>query len=723
VRSSQPPSAQGQWTCRRRPGRGHERAGPADRRARRGRPGGATSRGRRSGRRRGAGARPGRGSTAATIVFANSRRLAERLTAGSTSCRLRAGGRDERPPGTPPRRSGAGRAGRRAPAASAGRSPPTTARCPRSSGRSSRRTLKSGRLPAVVATSSLELGHRHGRGRPRAPGRVAAVGRRGPAAHRPRRPPGRRGLEGRALPEVPRRPARVRGRRRADARGRDRGDCAYPRNPLDVLAQQIVAMVARAAAHVDELLALVRRAAPFADAAARALERARHARRGATRPTSSPSCGRGSCGTASPARSRARGPARSGWRSPAAARSPTAACSASSWSADGRPRRRARRGDGLRVAVGDVFLLGASSTGGSRTSPTTACSSRPRRAQPGADAVLEGRRPGRPAASSAGDRRVPRELGGSTRAGAAGRSRARYGLDEWARDNLLAYLREQRGGDRSPARRPHDRGRAVPRRARRLAAVRALALRRARARARGRWRWRPAARALRRRRRSDALRRRHRAAAARHRRRAPGADLSPSSTPTRSRTLVTAEVGGSALFAARFRECAARALLLPRATRASARRCGSSGSARAAARGRQRVRAFPIVLEAVPRVPAGRLRRARLVELMRDVRAARVRVVEVQTRRPRRSPVAAVRLRRRSSCTRATPAGRAPGRRRWRSTRLLPSCSAARAARAARSAGHRDHHAAAATPRLRPAGPRRRGHRGSAARAGPADRT
>jgi ATP-dependent Lhr-like helicase len=39
----------------------------------------------------------------------------------------------------------------------------------------------------------------------------------------------------------------------------------YPRNPLDVLAQQIVAMVALDSWHVDELYAALRRAAPFAD--------------------------------------------------------------------------------------------------------------------------------------------------------------------------------------------------------------------------------------------------------------------------------------------------------------------------------------------------------------------------------------------------------------------------------------------------------------------------
>ena len=42
----------------------------------------------------------------------------------------------------------------------------------------------------------------------------------------------------------------------------------YPRNPLDVLAQHVVAMVALDAWTVDELPRVVRRAAPFAGAAA-----------------------------------------------------------------------------------------------------------------------------------------------------------------------------------------------------------------------------------------------------------------------------------------------------------------------------------------------------------------------------------------------------------------------------------------------------------------------
>ncbi len=66
--------------------------------------------------------------------------------------------------------------------------------------------------------------HRHGRGRPRAADRVAEVRRPRPAAHRPRRALGGRHLQGAHLPQVPRRPAGVRGRRQAHARGPHRAD-------------------------------------------------------------------------------------------------------------------------------------------------------------------------------------------------------------------------------------------------------------------------------------------------------------------------------------------------------------------------------------------------------------------------------------------------------------------------------------------------------------------
>jgi ATP-dependent Lhr-like helicase len=73
------------------------------------------------------------------------------------------------------------------------------------------------------------------------------------------------------LSEVQRRSRRLRRRRARDARGRVEST-RYPRNPLDVLAQQIVAIAGLDTWDVDDLFALVRRAAPFADLSRRAFE-------------------------------------------------------------------------------------------------------------------------------------------------------------------------------------------------------------------------------------------------------------------------------------------------------------------------------------------------------------------------------------------------------------------------------------------------------------------
>ncbi|TGD86900.1 ATP-dependent helicase [Mycolicibacterium sp. CH28] len=104
--------------------------------------------------------------------------------------------------------------------------------------------------------------------------------------------------------------------------------------------------------------------------------------------------------------------------------------------------------------------------------------------------------------------------------------------------------------------------------------------------------------------------------------------------------LVTTEVGGSALFASRFRECAARALLLPR--RHPGKRSPLWHQRQRAAQLLDVARKypdFPIVLEAVREclqdvydVPA-------LTDLMARVAQRRVRLVEVETQIP--SPFAA----------------------------------------------------------------------------------
>ena len=123
------------------------------------------------------------------------------------------------------------------------------------------------------------------------------------------------------------------------------------------------------------------------------------------------------------------------------------------------------------------------------------------------------------------------------------------------------------------------------------------------------------------------------AATVRARRRARSS-CSPSS-PTRSTTLVTDEIGGSAVFAARFRECAARALLLPR-RRPDRRQPLWQQRQRAAQllEVASRYPTFPIVLEAVREVVQDVFDVPGLTSLMRDLEARRVRLVEVESAQP-----------------------------------------------------------------------------------------
>ena len=183
-----------------------------------------------------------------TLIFVNSRRLAERLAgalnelAGETLVRSHHG---------------------------------SIARPQRARGRGpaqGRRVARAGRH--LVARAR----HRHGRDRPGRADRSAADGRQRPAANRPRRPPGERGQRGRHLSRssaaiwspAPRSPRRCTTATVEATR--------YPRNPLDIVAQQIVAMAAMDEWDVDELFATIRRAAPFAELSRdRVRRRARHA--------------------------------------------------------------------------------------------------------------------------------------------------------------------------------------------------------------------------------------------------------------------------------------------------------------------------------------------------------------------------------------------------------------------------------------------------------------
>ncbi|MFW6692059.1 DEAD/DEAH box helicase [Streptomyces sp. MAR4 CNX-425] len=197
-----------------------------------------------------------------TIVFANSRRLAERLCNRLNEiAHERATGEppaaDEPPPAEIMAQSGAARG-----------APPVIARAHHGSVSKEQRAqveedLKAGRLPAVVATSSLELGIDMGavdlvvqvESPPSVASGLQRVGRAGHQVGAVSRgvvfPKYRGDLVQSAVVTERMREGAIEALR-------------IPANPLDVLAQQIVAMTSMDEWDVAELLALVRRAAPFA---------------------------------------------------------------------------------------------------------------------------------------------------------------------------------------------------------------------------------------------------------------------------------------------------------------------------------------------------------------------------------------------------------------------------------------------------------------------------
>ncbi len=194
-----------------------------------------------------------------TIVFANSRRLAERLCGNLNQL---AADDAEHQAGTHDAELDAGQR------VDGSHAAPMLARAHHGSVSKEQRheieaELKAGRLPAVVATSSLELGIDMGAVdlviQVEAPPSVASgLQRIGRAGHHV-------GVVSRGT---------IFPQHRSDlvscavvARRMSQGQIEsirYPRNPLDVLAQQVVAMVAMDEWPVDELAVLVRRAAPFA---------------------------------------------------------------------------------------------------------------------------------------------------------------------------------------------------------------------------------------------------------------------------------------------------------------------------------------------------------------------------------------------------------------------------------------------------------------------------
>ncbi|WP_418959485.1 ATP-dependent helicase [Streptomyces tritici] len=196
-----------------------------------------------------------------TIVFANSRRLAERLCNRLNEIAYERAVGEALPEGAPP-------AEIMAQSGAAQGAPPLLARAHHGSVSKEQRALveedlKAGRLPAVVATSSLELGIDMGAVdlvvQVESPPSVASgLQRVGRAGHQVGAvstgvvfPKYRGDLVQAAVVTERMRTGAIESLR-------------VPANPLDVLAQQLVAMVALDSWQVDDLLALVRRAAPFA---------------------------------------------------------------------------------------------------------------------------------------------------------------------------------------------------------------------------------------------------------------------------------------------------------------------------------------------------------------------------------------------------------------------------------------------------------------------------
>jgi len=597
-----------------------------------------------------------------TIVFANSRRLAERLCARLNelaaeraqeqlvdAALAEAAGQGLPPPTRlpdPPQppaeimaQSGAGTG-----------VPTIVARAHHGSVSRQERTqieeaLKAGRLPAVVATSSLELGIDMGAVdlviQVESPPSVASgLQRTGRAGHNVGDvsrgvffPKYQGDLVQAAVVTQRMRTGQIE-------------ELRMPRNPLDVLAQQIVAMTAMDDWEVGELERMVRRAAPFSGLTRPVLDavldmlagRYPSEDFGGLRPrlvwdrTTGMLRGRpggqrvavGNGGTI-PDRglfgvflvgSKGAGVAGGGDRS-------------------GRHSRRVGELDEEMVyesRVGDVFVLGASSW---RIEDITADQVlvSPAPGQPGRLPFWHGDAPGRPAELGAAIGAFTRELTAAGDEAATARLRA-DGLDQLAASNLVSYLSSQR---EATGYLPDDRTLVVERFRDEL----------------GDWRLvlhspfggqvhQPWALAI----------------AARLRERYGGMDVQAVSTddgivirvpdaddpppggiamldPDEVEQLVTAELGSSALFASRFRECAARALLLPR--RQPGRRTPLWQQRQRSAQllsVASQYSTFPIVLETVRECLQDVFDVPGLTRLMRDLSARRIRLVEVETPGP-----------------------------------------------------------------------------------------
>jgi ATP-dependent Lhr-like helicase len=569
-----------------------------------------------------------------TIVFANSRRLAERLTARLNEIAAERAGVEAAEPSKPPAQVMA-QSG-----ISAGldhqSGAPIIARAHHGSVSKEQRAiieddLKRGRLPCVVATSSLELGIDMGavdlvvqiEAPPSIASALQRVGRAGHQVGETSRgvlfPKHRGDLVPTAVSVDRMRAGGIEALR-------------IPTNPLDVLAQQVVAMTALDTWSVDDLFDLVRRTASFAGLP-----------RSAYDATLDLLAGR------YPSDEFAELRPRIVWDRVAGTISGRPGAQRLAVTSGGTIPDRGLfgvflvgKGTGARVGeldeemvyesrVGDLFTLGTSTWRIEDITHDRVLVS-PAPGQPGRLPFWKGDALGRPAELGAAVGAFTRELSALAPADATTRARE-SGLDEWAAANLVALLTEQREATNAV---PHDRQIVVERFRDELGDWRlvvhspygtpvhapwALAIN---ARLRERYGMDAQAMAA-----DDGIVLR-----------IPETDQDPPGAeliafePDEIEQLVTTEVGGSALFASRFRECAARALLLPR--RDPGRRSPLWQQRQRSAQLLEvasRYPAFPIVLETIREVLQDVYDVPALVDLHRQIAQRRVRLVDVTTQR------------------------------------------------------------------------------------------
>nr|WP_296068848.1 ATP-dependent helicase [uncultured Actinoplanes sp.] len=565
-----------------------------------------------------------------TIVFTNSRRGAERLCARINELAAERAGEVLPVPARPP-------AEIMAQSGQAGGAPPVVARAHHGSvSREERKqieeALKSGVLPAVVATSSLELGIDMGAVdlvvQIEAPPSVAAgLQRIGRAGHQV-------GAVSRGVVFPKHRgdlvSCAVVADRMADGAIEE---LRYPRNPLDVLAQQIVAMVALDPWQVDELAALVRRAAPFAELPDSALHAVLDMLSGRYPSTA--------FAELRPRLVWDRGTDELTGRPGAQRLAVTSGGTIPDRGMFGvflaGSERASRVGEldeemVYESRVGDVFLLGSTSWRIEDITPDRVLVS----PAPGAPARMpfwKGDALGRPVELGRAIGAQLRSLVRADEEKATAALRA-SGLDEWAAGNLLAYLNEQREATRNL---PDDRTVVVERFRDEIGDWRMTVHCVLGARVNAPWALAIARRLSERygvdgqvMPSDDGIVVRLPDTAEEP----PGADL-VAFDPEEIAQLVEESVGTSALFASRFRECAARSLLLPR--RDPRRRQPLWQQRQRSAQLLDVAREFadfPVTLEAARECLQDVFDVPGLVGLMREVAGRKVRLVEVETPRP-----------------------------------------------------------------------------------------